>query len=286
MNACTTVAVRWAVGGQARMRRRRETNGWATPFGLRWGAAWPGVLSWSDPRSRGSGDPRGFVRISAGPRRERDAAAARGSRPSTLRRGGSAAGTFQFTSSQRRSSCWRCYSSGGQRPCRRRRSAIGSGPTASCRSRASRRSWRSCGRRWGPEAVRLRTVRGFGYALDLERATELAGSPKGPVVAAASVVLAGACDSARSRAQTYSAATPARASWWTPPGVSRRHARIVINRARATLEDLGSKNGTYLGKRRIAGPTALEDRDQLSLGQTALLYRCPRRLASTRSEVP
>ena len=136
----------------------------------------------------------------------------------------------------------------------------------------------------GPEAVRLRTVRGFGYALDLE-ATELAGSPKAGAVAAASVVWQERVI-VLEQGENILGRDPGARVVVDAAGVSRRHARIVINGARATLEDLGSKNGTYLGKRRIAGPTALEDRDQLSLGQTALLYRCPRRLASTRSEVP
>ena len=33
------------------------------------------------------------------------------------------------------------------------------------------------------------------------------------------------------------------------PGVSRRHALIKISAGRATIEDLGSKNGTFVGDR-------------------------------------
>ena len=33
-------------------------------------------------------------------------------------------------------------------------------------------------------------------------------------------------------------------------GVSRRHARIGISTGRATIEDLGSKNGTFVGDQR------------------------------------
>ena len=36
-------------------------------------------------------------------------------------------------------------------------------------------------------------------------------------------------------------------------GVSRRHARITISAGRATIEDLGSKNGTFVGDQRVAG---------------------------------
>ena len=56
------------------------------------------------------------------------------------------------------------------------------------------------------------------------------------------------------------------------PGISRRHARIVITQDEAILEDLGSKNGIYLREHRLAGPTALQDGDALRLGQQYLVY--------------
>jgi DNA-binding winged helix-turn-helix (wHTH) protein len=55
-------------------------------------------------------------------------------------------------------------------------------------------------------------------------------------------------------------------------GVSRRHARILAQGGRFTLEDLGSKNGTYLGDRRLDGPAALTDGDALRLGRTKLVF--------------
>jgi pSer/pThr/pTyr-binding forkhead associated (FHA) protein len=36
------------------------------------------------------------------------------------------------------------------------------------------------------------------------------------------------------------------AAWIESASVSRRHARIVVSGGTATLEDLGSKNGTFL----------------------------------------
>ena len=44
------------------------------------------------------------------------------------------------------------------------------------------------------------------------------------------------------------------------PSVSRRHARIVVRGGRAVLEDLGSKNGTYLRGKPVAAPTPIEGR--------------------------
>ena len=50
-------------------------------------------------------------------------------------------------------------------------------------------------------------------------------------------------------------------------GVSRRHARIVVDGADVTLEDLGSKNGTYLRGRRIKQPKRLAHGDEIRIGQ-------------------
>jgi DNA-binding winged helix-turn-helix (wHTH) protein len=50
--------------------------------------------------------------------------------------------------------------------------------------------------------------------------------------------------------------------------VSRRHARIVIDGTTATLEDLGSKNGTFLGTARVETPRPLHDGDEIVFGRT------------------
>lgn len=55
-------------------------------------------------------------------------------------------------------------------------------------------------------------------------------------------------------------------------GVSRHHARILVSREGATLEDLGSKNGTYLGEERIAS-ARLSDGDEIRLGRASLTFR-------------
>jgi len=56
-------------------------------------------------------------------------------------------------------------------------------------------------------------------------------------------------------------------------GVSRRHARIVIREGEATLEDLGSKNGTFLGERRLEAPARLADGDIFRLGREIFVFR-------------
>ena len=53
--------------------------------------------------------------------------------------------------------------------------------------------------------------------------------------------------------------------------VSRQHARILVEDDSATIEDLGSKNGTFLDGSRVERPTPLAHGDQLRLGQLAAL---------------
>jgi DNA-binding winged helix-turn-helix (wHTH) protein len=68
------------------------------------------------------------------------------------------------------------------------------------------------------------------------------------------------------------------------PSVSRRHARISIARGDATIEDLGSKNGTFLGDRRVeAAPLPLCDGDKLRVGSVALTFRILRSASSTET---
>lgn len=55
--------------------------------------------------------------------------------------------------------------------------------------------------------------------------------------------------------------------------VSRQHARIVVEGGRAILEDLGSKNGTYLRGQRIEGPAELADGDEIGVGTALLRFR-------------
>ncbi|MCU0305377.1 MAG: FHA domain-containing protein [Thermoanaerobaculales bacterium] len=55
--------------------------------------------------------------------------------------------------------------------------------------------------------------------------------------------------------------------------VSRRHARIVVADHRATLEDLGSKNGTYLRGRRVTGVVELSNADEIQIGADLARFR-------------
>jgi pSer/pThr/pTyr-binding forkhead associated (FHA) protein len=55
--------------------------------------------------------------------------------------------------------------------------------------------------------------------------------------------------------------------------VSRHHARITINGQIATIEDLGSKNGTHLRGQPVTSPTQLADGDRIRIGAFELTFR-------------
>jgi DNA-binding winged helix-turn-helix (wHTH) protein len=68
--------------------------------------------------------------------------------------------------------------------------------------------------------------------------------------------------------------------------VSRRHARIAVAATGATLEDLGSKNGTWLRGRRISSPTTLKNGDRIRFGSATVTFRSWTVGATTRSATP
>src|SRR5262245_53296213 len=69
------------------------------------------------------------------------------------------------------------------------------------------------------------------------------------------------------------------------PGVSRRHARIVVENGAARLEDLGSKNGTYWREAKLVGTRELADGDTFRLGRLLLVFRDAPVHGSTKTEI-
>jgi DNA-binding winged helix-turn-helix (wHTH) protein len=57
------------------------------------------------------------------------------------------------------------------------------------------------------------------------------------------------------------------------PKVSREHARIVIENGVAVLEDLGSKNGTFIHGQAVKAPVRLADGDEILIGVFQLTFR-------------
>ncbi|MGH9384636.1 MAG: FHA domain-containing protein [Vicinamibacterales bacterium] len=63
--------------------------------------------------------------------------------------------------------------------------------------------------------------------------------------------------------------------------LSRHHARIVVTNGEATIEDLGSKNGTQVNREQVKRPVPLKDGDQLQVGSLTMTYRMLEALPST-----
>lgn len=61
-------------------------------------------------------------------------------------------------------------------------------------------------------------------------------------------------------------------AWFDVPGISRHHARIRITNDQTTVEDLGSKNGTFVRGARVTSPTPLHDGEELRLGSMSLTF--------------
>ena len=74
-------------------------------------------------------------------------------------------------------------------------------------------------------------------------------------------------------------------AWIDDSSVSRRHARILIGEGSAQLEDLQSKNGTYLSGARIDEPVELHDGEEIRLGSACLTFRVFSGAGSTATQI-
>jgi DNA-binding winged helix-turn-helix (wHTH) protein len=72
--------------------------------------------------------------------------------------------------------------------------------------------------------------------------------------------------------------------WIDHTSVSRHHARICVAGERVMLEDLESKNGTYLRGERIERPLPLSDGDTIRIGRVSMTFRVLSRIVSTETE--
>jgi DNA-binding winged helix-turn-helix (wHTH) protein len=71
--------------------------------------------------------------------------------------------------------------------------------------------------------------------------------------------------------------------WIDAQSVSRRHARLVIAAGLATLEDLGSKNGTFVNGIRLSAPVALRDGDEVRVGSVPMTLRVQEKPGATET---
>lgn len=66
---------------------------------------------------------------------------------------------------------------------------------------------------------------------------------------------------------------PESAVWLDVPGVSRRHARVLVAGDTVTLHDLGSKNGTSVNGALLQGARLLAAGDRIRVGSVELEFR-------------
>lgn len=66
---------------------------------------------------------------------------------------------------------------------------------------------------------------------------------------------------------------PASAIWINAASVSRAHALIVVSAGRVTIEDRGSRNGTFVDGRKLTGPHLLLDGSEVMFGSERVTFR-------------
>ncbi len=117
----------------------------------------------------------------------------------------------------------------------------------------------------------IRTLHGFGYAF----CGTVAGDPaaEGPRVVAPCVLVYRGRLYPLAEGENVLGREGDAALWFDSTSVSRRHARIVVTNGKALLEDLASKNGTFLGDVRVSAPVPLEDGAEIRLGSLRVRFR-------------
>jgi DNA-binding winged helix-turn-helix (wHTH) protein len=124
----------------------------------------------------------------------------------------------------------------------------------------------------------LRTVHGYGYAFSAGPAETSQVSAPPEVVFR---VVWGATEVDLVRGENVFGRDRHAGVWLTDESISRRHARILVADGVATLEDLGSKNGTFHRDVRIASPVSLRNGDAISIGSVPMTFRVVSTAAST-----
>jgi len=122
----------------------------------------------------------------------------------------------------------------------------------------------------------IRTVRGFGYAFCGPASEGAPAQPATPRPGGGFRLSWQDREVALGEGETILGRTDDATVWVEAATVSRRHARIVVSGVRAVLEDLGSRNGTWLRGERIDSPRVLSDGDEIRLGRIPMVFRVVR----------
>ena len=122
----------------------------------------------------------------------------------------------------------------------------------------------------------IRTVHRFGYSFDAAGAAE---------ETVRYVVTIGRDEIPLREGENTIGRDPSDTVVINAPEVSRRHARLTLAGTRITIEDLGSKNGTFLGSVRVTSPMDVEPGADIVVGTTRMTVSTVSGLPSTRTAV-
>jgi DNA-binding winged helix-turn-helix (wHTH) protein len=130
----------------------------------------------------------------------------------------------------------------------------------------------------------VRTVFGFGYAFSGETIEEAAPPASRQRTGSSCRLAWGNREIPLAEGENLLGRVEDATVWIDSPKASRRHARIVVSGGRALLEDLGSRNGTFLRGKRLREPAPLADGDEICVGPVVLIFRSVRATGTTETD--
>jgi hypothetical protein len=132
----------------------------------------------------------------------------------------------------------------------------------------------------GREARFIRTVHGFGYAF----AGSTCDSVTSRVASFENWLICNGREQPLGDGEHLIGRDPDVAISLRSPTVSRYHAKIAVTGGLAILEDLGSKNGTWVRSQAVTSAVELIDGDRIRIGAFELTYRSLSGAGSTETQ--
>jgi DNA-binding winged helix-turn-helix (wHTH) protein len=114
----------------------------------------------------------------------------------------------------------------------------------------------------------IRTIQRFGYAFQAEAAEDGDGAPESVFRLAWGEREVTLREGPNILGRDRSAVL-----WIDVYSVSRHHARITVSGDDAKVEDLGSKNGTFVNGTAVTSAAAVKDGDEIRIGTATLILR-------------
>lgn len=131
----------------------------------------------------------------------------------------------------------------------------------------------------------VRTIHGYGYAFVADVTMDDAGLPAEPAARRPVAWLScGTREFALWEGEQIAGRDAAADVWLESPKVSRQHARIVVSGAAAVVEDLGSKNGTFVRGERIDAATTVSPGDAIRIGPFTMVFNLASAFGPTETQ--